>query len=200
MPNFATVAKNIKAGMGSGATWCVVLVLIAVVVVMYACSSTTHWKEEVQLSDGRIIVLERVLLLERGGDEWASNRSGSKPKEYGLRFEYPHGSGKMIAWRSAKVFETWPEIPLILDVESGAPVVFAIVGLRPHCEMYSKYLYQNGAWVEQALPESFETRSTNLLLRGSTEFVSLETKRTKNAESGYRRAIQKVGPTRQVCG
>ena len=43
---------------------------------------SNKWKEEVQLSDGRIITVERELLSEAGGDEWASNRSGSKPKEY----------------------------------------------------------------------------------------------------------------------
>ena len=44
------------------------------------------WKEEVQLSDGRVVVVDRELISEGGGDEWASNRSGSKPKEYRIRF------------------------------------------------------------------------------------------------------------------
>jgi len=57
-------------------------------VTMNACSSSENWKEEVQLSDGRIIVVERERLGESGGDEWASNRSGSKPKEYRIRFIY----------------------------------------------------------------------------------------------------------------
>ena len=34
---------------------------------------TKKWQEEVKLSDGRIIVVERQTLTERGGDEWASN-------------------------------------------------------------------------------------------------------------------------------
>ncbi len=58
--------------------------LIVVVVfgwLVAGCSGTTHWKEEVQLSDGRIIVVERETQFEGGGGEWAHNRSLSKPKE-----------------------------------------------------------------------------------------------------------------------
>ena len=48
-----------------------------------ACGAGSQkWKEEVQLSDGRIIVVEREMVNERGGDEWASNWGGSKSKEY----------------------------------------------------------------------------------------------------------------------
>lgn len=47
-----------------------------------ACGAGSEkWKEEVQLSDGKVIVVERELITEGGGDEWANNRSLSKPKE-----------------------------------------------------------------------------------------------------------------------
>lgn len=65
-------------------------------------ANTEKWKEEVQLSDGRIIVVEREILNERGGDEWVSNRSGLKPREYYIRFVLPDESGKTIEWRSTK--------------------------------------------------------------------------------------------------
>lgn len=172
-------------------------------VTMNACSSTEKWKEEVQLSDGRIMVVERETLRERGGDEWASNRSGTKPKEYRIRFADPDGSGKMVEWRSAKKFETWPEIPLILDMVAGQPTVFSLVAISIGCEIYSKYVYRDGASVEEILPEKFEQRTTNLLLRVGVDmpkFVDLETKRKFNKEPGYRRALKQVGPTRKVCG
>ncbi|NOU01129.1 MAG: hypothetical protein HOO95_06100 [Gallionella sp.] len=76
--------------------------LLMMGVSMSACSGDQKWKEEVQLSDGRIIVVERELLTEAGGDEWAFNHSGTKPKEYLIRFEYPNGTGKMIEWHSIK--------------------------------------------------------------------------------------------------
>ena len=162
------------------------------------------WKEEVQLSDGRIIVVERETLREGGGGEWASNRSGTKPKEHRIRLAYPEGSGKMIEWRSTKKSPaTWPEFPLILDLESGQPIVFTSVGIGARCEVYSKYTYRNGAWNEELLSERFAERMTNLFLRNGVDmpkFVDLETKRKGNAEIGYRRSIRQVGPARQVCG
>ncbi|MBZ0095191.1 MAG: hypothetical protein K8H75_07480 [Sulfuricella sp.] len=173
-------------------------------VTMNACSSSESWKEEVQLSDGRIIVVERETLHERGGDEWASNRSGSKPKERRIRFAYPGESGQMVEWRSIKKSpQTWPEKPLILDTEAGQPIIFSLVAISPGCETYSKYVYRNGVWIEEELPEKFEQRTTNLFIRDGTDmpqFVDLETKRKGNAEIGYRRALKQVGPTRQVCG
>lgn len=171
---------------------------------LFGFGGAEKWKEEVQLSDGRIIVIEREMLSERGGDEWASNRSGTKPKGYRIRFAHPDGSGKIIEWRSTKKGpSTWPEIPLILDMESGQPIVFVIVDIRDRCEIYTKYIYRNGIWIEETLLERFEERKTNLFLRVGTDmpkFVDLETKRKVNASKSYRKSIRQVGPTRQVCG
>lgn len=171
---------------------------------MNACSSSENWKEEVQLSDGRIIVVERETLHEGGGDEWASNRSGTKPKERFIRFAHPDGSGKMIEWRSTKKSpQTWPEKPLIFGIEAGQPIVFSLLAISSGCEIYSKYVYRNGVWIEEALPDKFEQRTSNLFIRDGRDmpqFVDLETKRKGNAEVGYRRSLRQVGPTRQICG
>ena len=186
--------------------------LVAILILgtgMNACgflgfAGSEKWKEEVQLSDGRVIVVERETLRERGGGELASNRSGTKPKEHRMRFAHPDGSEKMIEWWTTKKSPgTWPEIPLILDMESGQPIVFASVGIKARCEVYSKYVYRDGVWREEALPEKFEAHTTNLFLRDGIDmpkFVDLETKRKGNAEIGYSRSLRQVGPTRQVCG
>jgi hypothetical protein len=88
---------------------------------MTGCGAGSEkWKEEVQLSDGRVIVIERELVLEGGGDEWASNLRGVKPKEERVRFTDTNGSGQLVVWRSMKKdISTRPEIPLILDVMMG---------------------------------------------------------------------------------
>ena len=162
------------------------------------------WKEEVQLSDGRVIVVERETIHKGGGDEWAFNRSGSMPKERRLRFTVTAGSTQMIEWRSIKKSpQTWPEKPLVLDVVAGQPVVYSLVAISPGCEVYSKYVYRNGVWIEEPLPEKFEQLNTNLFIRDGVDmpsFVNLETKREGNADSGYRRALKQVGPTVKVCG
>ena len=164
---------------------------------------TVKWKEEVQLSDGRIIVVERESKYERGGGEWAHNRRGIKPAEYRIRFVYPEGSDKIIEWRSSKKYRrSWPEFPLIFDFESGHPIVFSIVGAEV-CQDYSKYIYKNDLWVEEALPdEGIEVRATNLFFDTSDDmpkFVDMETKR-KSMSKYHHRSLKQVGPTRKFCG
>lgn len=165
-----------------------------------ACSE--NWKEEVQLHDGRIVVVERELISEGGGDEWASNRSGSKPKEYVIRFINPDESGGEIEWRSTKKdIQTWPELPLVIDIESGKPVIYSLVAISICCEVYSKYIFQGGNWIEEPLPEKFEQRVTNLLFgnrKDMPKFVNLEEKNKRNNGIGYRKALKQVGPSRMV--
>lgn len=172
---------------------------------MSACvASSKNWKEEVQFSDGKTIIVERDAIYEGGGDEWAFNRSGSKLKEYRIRFSYPDGSGKIIEWRTTKLdSQTWPEVPLIFDMESGQPVVFTLIAISLGCEVYSRYVYRNGAWIEEMLPEQFERRTTNLLFGSQKDIptlVNLEEKRRRNSASGYRQALKQVGPMLKVCG
>ncbi|MEQ1814341.1 MAG: hypothetical protein ABL860_07830 [Candidatus Nitrotoga sp.] len=169
---------------------------------MSACSGDQRWQEEVQLSDGRVIVVERELLTESGGDEWALNRSGSKPKEYRIRFEYPEKSGKMIEWKSKKIdAHFWPEIPLILDMVNTKPIVFSDVFNSVGCHVYSKYIYQDGAWIEEPLLPQFEKRATNLLIfesRNRQRFFDLEAKRKNNSDVTLRTLMQ-VGPKHPYC-
>lgn len=160
---------------------------------------TEKWKEEIQLSDGRIILVERESLMERGGDEWAINRGGTKPKEYRIRFAHPDRSGEMIEWRSTKSDDVnYPEKPLILDLESGQPIVFTIMATSNVSEVYSKYSFRKGAWIEETLPNRFEKRFTNLYLKIGSGFKDLETKRKNNRKPGYRLNLREVGPQREV--
>lgn len=167
---------------------------------LFGFGDNKKWKEEVQLSDGRVIVVERELLTESGGDEWAVNRSGSKPKEHRIRFEYP--AEQMVEWRSIKKSpQTWPEIPLIFDMEAGQPVVFSSVFISGGCQVYSKYLYRSGAWIEEPLPPKFEQRATNLLIFSNREnfsLINLETKRKKNSDVRAQ-DFKQVGPKHPYC-
>jgi hypothetical protein len=176
--------------------------LLMMVVCMSACSGIEKWKEEVQLSDGRVIVVERELLTEGGGDEWALNRSGSKPKEYRIRFEYPEGSGKMVEWRSTKIDkQTWPEIPLVLDVEAGLPLVFSDGSNSVGCTIYFKYIWRSEMWIEEPLPPQFEKRATNLLIfesRNMKSFFDLEAKRKNNSDVTLQ-VFKQVGPKHPYC-
>jgi hypothetical protein len=194
---------NIQNGMRKRITTLGLILMTGIS--MVACGAGSEkWKEEVQLSDGRIIVIEREQINESGGDEWALNRSGGKPKEYRIRFEYPERSGRQTEWRSTKKSpRTWPEIPLILDVQDAKPIIFSLVAISAGCEVYSRYVYHNGMWIEEHLPEQFEQRSTNLLFgtqKNMPSFLNLAEKAKRNSDSGYRQSLKQVGPNLKVCG
>ncbi len=177
------------------------LVLIAT----SACGARTEkWKEEVQLSDGTVIVVERETLREAGGDELTLNSSGSKPKEHRMRFTHPSLAGVTVEWKTTKLSpRNWPEIPLILEFDNSQLFIMTSFYPPQGCETYAKYVYQNDVWVEEPLPEKFEQRKSNLFLRSGVDMpksVSLQEKRKENADLGYRPALRQVGPTRLVCG
>jgi hypothetical protein len=170
------------------------------------CGGNEKWEEEVQLSNGKIIVIERELIMEGGGAEWASNRSLSKPKEYRIQFADPNDAKKMIEWYSRKKStDTWPEIPLVLDILQGKVVVFSSTSRSGGCLIYNKYIYQNGAWVEENLPPTFEQRTTNLFVfreKDFKKFIDVKIKQVVINEHGgvypYAR-YDLVGPTHPNC-
>ena len=168
-----------------------------------ACGAGSEkWQEEVQLGDGRLIVVEREAIFEGGGDEWASNRSLSKPKEDLIRFEYPIGLGKWIEWRTRKIDSaTYPEAPLVFDVNNGKPTIFTILSTSAACETYSKYVYHNDNWIEEKLHEPIEVKNTNLLIRKGLDisFVSLAEKNKKNSDTRYRKSLRQIGPKLKAC-
>lgn len=177
---------------------------------MSACAiGPIKWKEEVQLSDGRIIIVEREAIYVGGGDEWASNRSLGKIDEYRIRFVSPDGSGQTVEWRSTKKdSQTYPELPLVFDLSAGQPTIFTFmdtstVAKISGCAVYLKYIYRNGAWVEEKLPEQFRQQATNLLFGSKGDLPKLLTlaeKNKRNSGDGYAPAFRQVGPNPQVCG
>ena len=170
-----------------------------------ACGAgSIKWKEEVQLSDGKIIVVERNAIYVAGGGEWASNSSGSKIDEYRIRFEYPAGLSRMVEWHSVKKSpRTYPEVPLVLNISDSQPIIFSLVAISNGCEVYSKYVYKNGAWVEESLPEQFEQHATNLLFGSQKDLpklLKLEEKNKRNGDSRFRVALKQAGPNLKGCG
>jgi hypothetical protein len=168
------------------------------------CSpGTAEWREEVQLSDGRVIVIDRETLFEEGGGEIALNSRGIKPKERRIRFRHPDKPNALVEWKSTQMTPAlYPEKSLILDMEAGNPVLYGSVYVRDRCEKYLKYLYKNSNWTEVALPASFPELKTNLLLKdgsGMRGFYNLEEKKKINKDDGYRKSLKKVGPNREIC-
>ena len=179
------------------------LALCLVAMLIAGCSKTVTWKEDVQLSDGRIIHIERETLNAQGGGGLGG--PGYHPDTRILRVEYPAGSGHRVEWISTKKWAEYPipEKPLALDIEGDALVIYSIVDQSGGCSVYSKYVYQNGHWGEEALPDEFPERATNLFLRDAIEMpalVRVEDTRKNNRDDGYSRLLKKVGPKRVACG
>jgi len=160
-----------------------------------------RWSEDVVLADGKTITVSREVLYERGGGEWASNRSGTKPKSETLVI--PLIANRVAEWATAKISPgTWPEIPLVIEIEGNQPVVYTLLAISLACEIYSKYVFRDGRWVEEPLPEHFPIRPTNLLFGNRANLphhVSIEEKKKRNG-GVYRRALKQVGPSKLVCG
>ncbi|WP_371325015.1 hypothetical protein VX159_05730 [Dechloromonas sp. ZY10] len=167
------------------------------------CGMTVTWQEEVQLSDGRVIVVERETVRVSGGDDLAHGGSGSTPKERRIRFEFPLGSGQRVEWRSSKSdSRQFPESPLVLDIVAEQPVILTINPISEGCEVYSKYSFQNGSWIKEKLPDAFAKQATNLYLKSGPSmpsFVDIATKNRDNADIRYFRTLKQVGPRRVIC-
>ncbi|UCV14029.1 hypothetical protein [Quatrionicoccus australiensis] len=178
-----------------------VVLVISTCAVLSGCMGDMQWSEDVVLADGKIITVSRRVLYERGGGEWASNRSGTKPRSQTIGI--PLATNKVIEWTTTKISpSTWPEIPLLIEIDGDRPVVYTLLAVSLACERYSKYVFHNGRWVEEALPNSFPIRPTNLLF-GNREnlpsHVSVEEKKRRNG-GVYRRTLKQVGPSKLVCG
>lgn len=175
----------------------------ATMILLTGCGNTVTWQEEVLLSDGRVVVVERATLRVSGGPELAHGGSGTVPQERRIRFEFPIGSGRTVEWHSTKIFpDLVPEHPLVLDIQQGIPVILGSLSQSAGCNRYLKYLYIKGQWVEESLPAEFEATPTNLsLLSGPSmpSLIKLADKRGELNDPGYARRLKQVGPHPTLC-
>ena len=177
-----------------------------------ACSAkVVKWAEEVQLSNGEMIIVERETRFkpEAGGEPFRS--SGWAADTMIIRFRYPSDAKDVIEWRTMRYSGTGggnyrhPETPLTFDIDPSTDEILIVTiagGTMGGCNEYFRYRYSNRAWRDDMLPEIFETLPANLLI-GSDELdtparVSLELKPKKNGRYGIR--YKKVGPDRCLCG
>lgn len=178
---------------------------LLVCLVLAGCESKVKWQEEVKLSTGEIITIDREVKHKGGGAAWPRGQ-GSVPMEHLIRFRYPAQTGPLIEWRSTRLEPqgTYAELPLVLDL--GADKTWLIITrhwITGACIRYVKYQFRNGIWTEPSLPEDIDIHSTNLFLAaGSNEIkglISLAEKVQENASIGYPKHLRKVGPKRVIC-
>lgn len=169
-------------------------------------TKTVKWQEEVKLSTGEVIVVERETRFKPAVSEpfrrsWAADVMT-------IRFHYPPDAKDVIEWRTVRYdaeLRFSPEYPLVLDVDPKTKVLYVITragGTTGGCNEYWRHRYDNGQWKDDMLPEVFEKRPHNLFLDAEKitipNFVNLEL----NSKSGQRKNIRfrQVGTDRCLCG
>lgn len=129
---------------------------------LVGCKGNTVWQEEVKLSTGEIIKINREVVHAGGGAAWPQGQ-GSVPMEYIVRFKYPTPTSPLVEWHSTKLEggRTYAELPLVLDISSDKEWFIFTKLTTPGggCTQYLKYELKNGAWVENraALADGIET-------------------------------------------
>ncbi|MCX7149366.1 MAG: hypothetical protein NTY05_08125 [Rhodocyclales bacterium] len=180
---------------------------ILISALLVGCDNTQRWQEEVQLSTGETIVINREVKHRGGGVAWPQGQ-GSVPIEHLIRFQYPPGTGNIVEWRSSKFdlpSSTYAELPLVLDIGVDKTLfVFTKVHINEGCRRYVKYLFKGGAWSELPLPEVIAQHPANLFLAaggvGINGLISLSEKEKENSSIGYMPDFKAVGPKRVICG
>jgi hypothetical protein len=162
------------------------------------------WQEEVQLSTGETIVIDRDVRHEGGGAAWPHGQ-GTIPREFLIRFRYPHTTGPLIERRSTKLTPaTYAELPLVLDIAADKSWYIYTHFWEKGCRVYLKYQLVEGIWKEVALAEDIEVHPSNLYLEagwnGIQGLVRLDEKNRVLSWLYYTPDFKQVGPKRKVCG
>jgi hypothetical protein len=138
-------------------------VALLLVLITVACSKQRQWKEEVSLSDGRKVLVERGVTF--GARNFEPGQSLTGAVNYWLKFVNP-GNGQSVRWEDPGKL-----MPMILGIAHGIPYLVALpVSSSAHIEAgcprpgYLFFRYEN-AWEPirySELPPAMHKR--NLLL------------------------------------
>lgn len=140
-----------------------VVVWLFFVMPLAACSNEVQWKEEVLLSDGKMIVIDRGVTFGPRNHELGQSATGAV--KYWLSFVNPT-TGQMVNWENPGKLK-----PMILAISDGVPYVVAIpISAYGYIEAgcpnpaYLFFRYVNG-WESTRFAElPLNVRKRNLLL------------------------------------
>ena len=158
--------------------------------ILAACGreSTFEWKEEVQLQDGRVIVVTQKRRYERVYD---GNSTGDITRESWLTFSLPESENKVVVWNEKLK-------PRILNIDQGKIYVVGWPPTSREFDLYGKvkpgwicFVLSDGKWERISLNQVPKTIwGTNLLLGGKPKndltFISLIQKKSKEMNGDHR--------------
>lgn len=129
---------------------------------MSGCANTNTWKEEVKLSDGRVIVVTQKRRYE---SVYTGSNTGNLPRDSWLTFKLPEFGNQEIVWHENL-------LPQVLNVYQGRLYVVGVPFTEKEFRQYGKpypeyvsYRYEVGKWQRipfNEIPEAIY--DTNLLI------------------------------------
>ncbi|MHB1184439.1 MAG: hypothetical protein ACYC4A_07040 [Desulfobulbia bacterium] len=124
----------ISVGCGRSSRLVVASCALLVCLSLVGCEKKVTWQEEVKLSTGETITIDREVRHAGGGAAWPQGQ-GSIPREHIIRFRYPAQTGKFIEWRSTKLSPaTYAELPLVLDIGADKTwYIFTKIAINAGC-------------------------------------------------------------------
>ena len=161
----------------------------------------SEWQEDVELRDGTVMVVSRKTDYVSGGGEWAHNRDLQRPDLRHVKFAYPFASNQQVEWHSrTESSGAYPESPIILDFEDGAPIIISIGFRFNRCPEYRRYTYRNSTWQRELLPATDWGRKSNLLLDSTHEYIiTLAQKERMNASGTFPKWRKVIDPSVNSC-
>ena len=168
--------------------------------ILAACGreSTFEWKEEVQLQDGRVIVVTQKRRYERVYD---GQSTGNLARSASLSFSLPETGNQTVEWQQHLM-------PRVLGIHQGK---LYIVGFPPTYREFIEYGKIKAGWIGYVLNGSqweqipfeqipTEIYDTNLLIDWSVDLPKLVTLAEKNSKQmngdhRYRGHIKRIDPT-----
>jgi hypothetical protein len=173
---------------------------VAVLPALAACSDSVQWQEEVQLADGRVIVVNQKRKCD-GGNHAAATHATCVATDAWLSFELSETNNQEVTWHEHLN-------PMVLNVHGGRPYV---VGYPIHPKEfraygaknppYIGYVWQSARWqripFDQIPPDIYEG---NLLIESipktRTTRLSLTEKSAQgeNGDPGYPMHLRRIEP------
>jgi hypothetical protein len=183
---------------------------LLVCLILAGCDKTVAWQEELQLSTGETIMIDRAVILEPGSG--LPPYMGPSTKAYHIRFRYPAQTGSVIEWNLQRwnflKNHRYEENPLVLDLSQDKVwFIYTTRTVGTHCIRYVRYQFQKGVWIETPLSDGFvDVRPTNLFLAGAKNvkdggIISLSEKKAQLRSSSNPASYKKqVGPQQITSG
>ena len=170
--------------------------------ILAACGreSTFEWKEEVQLQDGRVIVVTQKRRYERA---YNGRETSNVERETWLSFSLTETGNKEIIWNEKLE-------PRVLNVHNGKLYVVGWPHTWREFELYGKprpgwlgYVLEAGNWSQIPFEQiPIEIYDTNLLIDWNIDLPKLVTLAEKNSKKRngnhrYPKSVKRIDPNYQ---